>query len=71
MNNSIIINKNEYINECINEEIINLSYYTQNKNISNPIEHINITTLSFNNNSHTNFEKFFNNSSGYFIKFTE
>ena len=68
MNTSVSI----YKNECLNDEIINLSYYTQNTHILKPIEHRNsVTDINVKNNSHKDFKKIFNNSSSYFTKFTE
>jgi hypothetical protein len=71
MNNSTIPIQN---NECLNDEIINLSYYTQNKvmYISRENKHINNTIKKkFMNDSQRDLNKFVNNSSSYFIKFTE
>ena len=71
MNNSTTPIQN---NECLNDEIINLSYYTQNKvmYISRENKHINNTIKKkFMNDSQRDLNKFVNNSSSYFIKFTE
>ena len=70
--NTNIVSIHKY--ECLNDEIINLSYYTQNKvmYISRENKHINNTIKKkFMNDSQRDLNKFLNNSSSYFIKFTE
>jgi hypothetical protein len=69
MNNSSV---SIYNNECLNDEIINLSYYTQNTNILKPIEHINnVIDINVKKDSYNYLKIKFNNSSSYFIKLTE
>ena len=67
MNSNTLI----YKNECLNEEIINLSYYTQINPIIKPIVHIkNITNPPFKNILQSANTKNITDS-GFFIKFTE
>lgn len=68
MNSSVSI----YKNECLNDEIINLSYYTKNTHILKPIEHRNnVIDINVKNDSYNYLKKNYNNSSSYFIKLTE
>jgi hypothetical protein len=68
--NTNIVSIHKY--ECLNDEIINLSYYTQNTHILKPIPcKKNVMGINIKKNSYNDFKKIFNNSSNYFIKSTE